>query len=182
MAHDFKQLTQFLVVHGTDKVPHSKTPFLAHLIGVYTDLKEWGAPEHLCLAGLFHSIYGTQAFQGFKLPIEERGTIRGLIGERAERLAYVNCALTRDSLDSSVAAGGSPRLWDRFTDAPLEVTDEEFTELITLHLCDRLEQVGRTQNWDLRRQAWENMARRLGGVALESWERVHALEHAQAAA
>jgi (p)ppGpp synthase/HD superfamily hydrolase len=173
MPRPFKELTNYLVELGTDTVPHSGTRFLSHLIGVYTDLKEWGCPEHLVLAGLFHSIYSTEAFQKYALPLERRDEVRALIGERAERLAYINCALTRESLDASVAAAGPPRLWDRFTDAPLEVTDEEFRDLITLHLCDRLEQVERSQNWDLRRQAWEGMARRLGGVALESWQRVY---------
>lgn len=173
MPRAFRELTDYLVALGTDEVPHSGTRFLSHLLGVYQDLKRWGAPEHLVLAGLFHSIYGTEAFQGYSLPLARRDEIRELIGERAERLAYVNCALTRESLDASLAAGGPPRLWDRFRDAPLEVSDEEFTELITLHLCDRLEQVGRSQNWTLRRQAWERMARRLGGIALESWERVY---------
>src|SRR6266542_3914162 len=140
MAHDFKRLTGYLRDLGTDKVPHSQTPFLAHLIGVYTDLKEWGAPEHLVLAGLFHSIYSTEAFQKFGLPLEKRDEVRALIGERAERLCYINCALKRDSLDASVAAG-TAQLWDRFRDQPLEISAEEFTELVTLHLCDRLEQV-----------------------------------------
>src|SRR5207253_1498525 len=102
MPHDLKPFTNYLVSLGTDKVPHSKTPFLAHLLGVYTDLKEWGCPEHVVLAGLFHSIYGTEAFQGFSLPLSKRDEVRGLIGERAERLAYLNCALTRETLDASV--------------------------------------------------------------------------------
>jgi len=178
MARPFKELTDYLVSLGTETVPHTGTYFLSHLIGVYRDLKEWGCPEHLYIAGLFHSIYGTEAFQRFSLPVDKRDEVRALIGERAERLTYINCALTRESLDASLAAGGPARLWDRFLDAPLEVTDEEFTELITMHLCDRLEQVERSGTWHLRRPAWEAMARRLGGVALTSWERVYAREPA----
>ena len=172
MPRPFRELTDYLVALGTDHVPHSNTPFLAHLIGVYRDLKAWGCPEHLVLAGLFHSIYGTEAFQGFTLPLSKRDEVRELIGEQAERLAYINCALTRESLDASVAAGGPPRLWDRFEDRPLPVDPAEYTDLLTLHLCDRLEQVERSGRWDVRRQAFENMARRLGGVALENWEKV----------
>src|SRR5256885_1877256 len=102
MAHTFREMTDYLVALGVDQVAHSKTRFLSHLIGVYRDLKAWGCPEYLTLAGLFHSIYGTEAFQGFALPVEKRAEIRELIGERAERLAYVNCALTRESLDASL--------------------------------------------------------------------------------
>jgi hypothetical protein len=31
-----------------------------HLKAVQNVLKEWGEPEPVCRAGLFHSIYGTQ--------------------------------------------------------------------------------------------------------------------------
>ncbi len=173
MAHEFRKLTDYLRSHGTDHVPHSQVPFLAHLIGVYRDLQEWGCAEHVVLAGLFHSIYGTESFQGFALPLSHRPEIRALIGERAEHLAYVNCMLSRSSLDSSVAEGGPPRVVSRTDGTPLALTEDEFTDLITLHLCDRLEQVHRTDSWDWRRTAWENMARRLGGIALERWHRVY---------
>lgn len=173
MAHDFRRLTDFLVSHGTDKIPHSDTPFLAHLIGVYKDLKEWGCEEHVMLAGLFHSIYGTEQFQGFKLPLTDRDTVRELIGEKAERLAYVNCALVRASIDQS-AATGIPQIHDRFTDEPLPITDDEWRDLLTMHLCDRLEQVERTGDWGMRRQAWHDMAHRLGGIPQREYERVFA--------
>jgi hypothetical protein len=173
MAHDFRRLTDFLVGQGTDKVPHSHTPFLAHLIGVYKDLKEWGCEEHVVLAGLFHSIYGTEAFQGFALPLSERGTVRELIGEKAERLAYINCSLTRDSIDQSAAAG-SPQLRNRLTDEPLPITEGEWRDLLTLHLCDRLEQVERMQNWEMRRPAWGHMAVLLGGTPQREYDRIFA--------
>jgi hypothetical protein len=168
-----KRVSDYLVGLGTAEVPHTGTRFLSHLLSVARDLKEWGCPEHLQLAGAFHSIYGTEAFAGFALPLTRRAEVQSLVGERAERLAYVNCALTRATLDASVAAGGPPRLWDRFENAPLPVSDEEFTDLLTLHLCDRLEQVARSGNWEVRRESWERMARRLGGVPLERWEAVY---------
>jgi len=173
MAHHFRTLTDYLISVGTDQVPHSEVHFLAHLIGVYRDLKAWGCEEHVVLAGLFHSIYGTESFQGFCLPWERRQEVRDLIGERAERLAYVNCLLSRPSLDGSVAAGGPPRLVSRLDGTPIPISEDEYTDLITLHLCDRLEQAARVGHWDWRRQAWEDMARRLGGIALESWSRVY---------
>jgi hypothetical protein len=37
--------------------------FLSHLTGVEAVLRDWGEPEPVCLAGLFHSIYGTEGFQ-----------------------------------------------------------------------------------------------------------------------
>ena len=81
MEHNFKQLTNFFIEVGADQIPHSDKSYLAHAIGVYNDLKAWGADEDLCRAGMFHSIYGTEVFQDFTLPLERRGDLQALIGE-----------------------------------------------------------------------------------------------------
>ena len=33
---------------------------------------------------MFHSIYGTEKFQGFTFPLERRDEVRTLIGDRAD--------------------------------------------------------------------------------------------------
>lgn len=173
----FKQLTDYLVSLGTDKVPHTNEVFLSHLIGVHRDLKAWGCDEELCRAGMFHSIYGTERFQRFSLPIERRGEVRELIGPRAERLAYLNSAMDRASFDSAVMnadGADSFRIIDRLTQEEIELTREEFDDLCHVHLCDWLEQAPRSQEWSYRREAYRRMAERLGGAALESYQRVFA--------
>ena len=70
-----------------------------HLVGVQSVLRSWGACEALCDAALFHSIYGTEGFQGFKLPLAQRGEIAALIGPRAERLAWIFCMVDRATVD-----------------------------------------------------------------------------------
>ena len=95
----YKQLADFLVGLGIEKVEHTQKNYLAHLIAVYHFMKNEGCNEELCQAGMFHSIYGTERFQGFTLPLERRGEVRDLIGDRAERLAYLNCAMDRASFD-----------------------------------------------------------------------------------
>ena len=77
--HDFKRLTDFLVGLGTDKIDHSQKNYLAHLIGVYKLMDAYGQDEELCRAGMFHSIYGTEKFQGFTLPQERRGEVKALL-------------------------------------------------------------------------------------------------------
>src|SRR5207244_5277196 len=67
MPPTFKQLTEFFKTVGADQVAHTEKTYLAHAIGVYQDLKSWGADEDLCRAGMFHSIYGTEKFQRFAL-------------------------------------------------------------------------------------------------------------------
>ena len=69
--------------------------FDAHLVGVQSVLRAWDAPEHVCDAALFHSIYGTEGFQGYSLPLSERKGIVDLVGERAERIAWIFCMVDR---------------------------------------------------------------------------------------
>ncbi len=108
MDKDFKRLTGFLVEMGVEEVPHTHKSYLAHLVAVYRDLEAQGCPEDVCRAGMFHSIYGTEKFQGFTLPLARRGEVRALIGDRAERLAYLNCAMDRASFDRAARPAGRP--------------------------------------------------------------------------
>jgi hypothetical protein len=173
----YRRMVDFLVAEGTDKVAHTEKSFLAHLIGVYTDLKKWGCKPDVCRAGMFHSIYGTEPFQGFKLGLERRGEVRELIGGHAERLAYLNSAMTRTTFDETLEGDGGQRsMVDRFTGERVEFTQQEFHDLVTMHLCDWLEQVERYGKWGSRRAAFHRMAEMLSGVALDSYDEVFARE------
>jgi len=175
MQPTFKQLTDYFMSVGADKVGHTEKTYLAHAIGVYRDLKEWGGSEELCRAAMFHSIYGTEKFQKFALPLSKRDELRALIGTRAEWLAYLNCAMDRASFDRAVEQERGPYIIrDRLSGADLDVTPDDFEDLVRIHLCDWLEQVPRSKQWDYRRAAYRHMARRLGGVAQDAYERVFA--------
>lgn len=177
MQTTFKQLTDFFQEIGADKVEHTDKTYLAHAIGVYNDLKAWGWEEELARAGLFHSIYGTEIFQGFTLPWEHRNKVQALIGDRAERLAYLNCAMKRDHFDNQTGNSLGPyTILDRFTGEELSLSDQDFDDLCFMHLCDWLEQVERWNKWNYRREAYRNLAERLGGIAWESYNRVFANE------
>ena len=169
----FDDLIQYIRRIGAADVDHSDGSYLGHAAGVYRDLKAWSCSEEVCNAGLFHSIYGTEIFQSFVLPLEKRGEVRDLIGERAERLAYLNCAIVYVSFDATVARDERPyTMIDRFTESEVEVEPGDFEDLCTIHLCDRLEQYPRSRDMDFRPDVFEYLARRLGGVAAEAYRRV----------
>ena len=177
MDKKHREMTDFLVGLGAGTVSHSTGTYLAHLIGVHRDLENWGCDLDVCRAGMFHSIYGTEAFQWFKLALDRRGEVRGLIGERAERLAYLNCAMTRETFDRTIQQDRGPyAVSDRFTGEQIEFAPEDFRELCRLHLCDWLETVERNGSWDSRRESFRRMADLLSGVAKEAYERVFARE------
>jgi hypothetical protein len=148
---------------------------VAHLVSVFNDLQSWGCEPDLCRAGLFHSIYGTELFRRWSLPLERREDVRALIGERAERIAFVNCLMDRSTFDALLESDGPYRLRNRETGETIELSLKDYDDLVRLHLCDWLEQVARSERWDYRRDSYRRMAQRLGGVAQESYDRVYSL-------
>jgi hypothetical protein len=184
MNADLKRATDFLRKLGIENIPHSDKNYLAHLVAVHRDLERWGCPSDVCLGGMFHSIYGTEMFQGFKLPVERRAELRDLIGVRAEYLGYLNCAMDRPSFDAIFTKGDSAqrenppdgkfKFGDRLTRETVELSRQDFDDLCRIHLCDWLEQVPRSKKWDYRRDAYRGMAAWLGGVAQEAYDRVFA--------
>ena len=58
----FKELTDYFQRLGASDVGHTDKSCLAHGIAVRNDLKSWGCDEDVAVAGLFHSIYGTERF------------------------------------------------------------------------------------------------------------------------
>ena len=177
MVATYPQLTDFLVQLGLGEVGHTEKTYLAHLIAVYIDLKQWGCDEDVCRAGMFHSIYGTQRFSGFTLSTERRDEIRNSIGHRAEHLAYLNCMMYRPSFDEVISQVQEPYcIKHRLTEEEIKLTQQDYDDLCRLHLCDWLEQVPRCKDWDYRRESYRAMAQRLGGVAQSSYDRVYALE------
>jgi hypothetical protein len=176
MPNDLSVLENYLLNLGTQEVSHTNSDFYLHLRGVYSYLERWGCLEYVALAGLFHSLYGTEGFQGFTLPLDRRDEIRGLIGDRAERLVYTYCALTYESMRESVLSGGEPHLWDRFADRLLEVTAQEFTEILWMMMANTLEIEARLRDEEksLRFASfWRKVAERLGGAAVKSWDQVY---------
>ncbi len=177
MSVGFREMTDYIVSLGAADIGHTDKTYLAHNIGVYNDLKKWGCSEELCRAGLFHSIYGTQGFQGFKLPLERQSELRGLIGEHAEKIAFLNCFMDRASLAVQLEEPEAPyTIVHRESRQEIVLTKAEYDDLACLHLCDWLEQVERAGGWDNRRADYRKMAERLGGVALASYDAVFARE------
>lgn len=176
MDREHKRLSGFLVSLGVQDVPHTDKSYLGHLIAVYRELEGQGYPTDVCRAGMFHSIYGTEKFQGFILRLERRDEVRELIGERAERLAYLNCAMDRASFDRAVESAREPyRIADRLTGDEVTLSEADFDDLVRVHLFDWLEQVPRSKEWDYRRDSYRRMAERLGPSAVEAFMRTYAI-------
>ena len=144
MDTKFKDLTNYIISLGAADISHSDKTYLAHAIGVYNDMKAWGGTDELCSAALFHSIYGTQGFQSFTLPLDRQPELRALIGDYAEKIAFANCFMDRASLDAQLTQAEAPyTIINRVTREELVLSKAEYEDLIRIHLCDWLEQVER---------------------------------------
>ncbi|KAL6954523.1 hypothetical protein U1Q18_047553 [Sarracenia purpurea var. burkii] len=84
---------------GAGECWHKHGSFLDHLIDVYRILKLWKAPDAVCLCGLFHSAY-SNSYVNLAIfdPSTGRDTVRGHVGEAAERLIHFFCIVPRQPL------------------------------------------------------------------------------------
>lgn len=194
---DEPALLAFLRGVGADAVAHTGAgAFDAHLLGVRRVMQAW-APDNAALAdaALFHSVYGTEGFQGFALPMDRRGDVRALIGERAEFLVWVFCVVDRLSVDNDLdAAAGAHafRARPELGGETIPMPDDLWFDFVVLTLGDWLEQVegaagtanaafewGVGDAWGYRRGAYERMAELVGEkipAAAELRSRVYARE------
>jgi hypothetical protein len=174
----YKEMADFLFGLSIDELAHTGKTYLGHLLAVHRLMQEHACNRDACRAGVFHSIYGTEQFQHFQLPLERRQDVRVLIGERAEWLAYLNCAMDRASFDLALELGQPPYVMrDRITGQEDVLSREDFDDLGRVHLYDWLEQVPRSRHgYGYRRAAYRRLAERLGPEAVSCYDRVFAGE------
>jgi hypothetical protein len=85
----------FLIEQGARRVPHSGRTLYDHLLGTYVLLVKMGVSRETCAAGLYHSVYGTNAFTSVLIRRENRYLVREQIGKVAEDLVYRFCSIDR---------------------------------------------------------------------------------------
>ena len=129
-----------LVELGAERTPHSRRTFLEHLTGVAAILERWGAGEHVVKAGLFHSVYGTEVFEPATVGYDQRPRIRALLGDDAERLAYLFCAFERASIYRALAAEPHRITLRHDGGGDVELTRAEAADLLLLVWANDLEQ------------------------------------------
>jgi hypothetical protein len=127
---------------GAEDTDHPRGTLADHLRGTYDVLIGWGCERDVCLAGLYHSVYGTDVFQTVTLAPDARDRVAAAIGAEAERLAYIYCALSRESLYDNLGTGGPPyAVHSRLDGSELPLNRDEYAGLVTLDFANRVEQM-----------------------------------------
>ena len=158
--------------YHADVTPHSGRHLLDHLVGVFRLLASWGNSPEVCRAGLFHSIYGTNIFTVQSATFAERAAIRAIIGERAERLAFLFCISERPVAFLRAAAERRYVLDDIVHHQPVVVTPGEIAALLEIEVANFLEQ---PENADDVRLIHDTIAAIAGGTPLISGAAMQAL-------
>jgi len=133
----------FLRAHGTESTPHIFGDLFAHLCGVESLVRSWGGSDLLALAALGHATYGTDGFAPHLLGVDERATLRDVIGRQAEALVYFYASCERDpfyrQLESPDTMVSDLVMLDRFSGAAIRPNAAQVRSFIDLTYANEVE-------------------------------------------
>ncbi|MFJ3921898.1 DUF6817 domain-containing protein [Streptomyces sp. NPDC090022] len=132
-------VARFLRSRGAAAMDHPGGTLLDHLGRVAEVLGRWGAARDVRLAGLCHAAYGTDGFGPHLMETAERGTLAGLIGERAEAIVYLYGSSVRDVLYPQIGGPGPVTFRDRFTGAVHEPAEADLRALMEITAANELD-------------------------------------------
>ena len=133
------QAWQRLLALGAGEFAHVSGSLAAHLHGTEALLRRWGAREALCLAGLYHAVYGTDGIVGSLASVGARIRIAELIGDEAERIAYLYGACARDAFHPRIGAPDELRFADRFAGTEYPIDADQLRDFCELSVANELE-------------------------------------------
>lgn len=138
-----KNIEDFVLLKAGD-TRHSGRSFFEHLTGVHELLERQGASVHVCLAGLCHSIYGTNIFKHQAARLIERDQVARVIGEKAERLAFIFCSCERpQALVEAIKRGLPYQVIDRRDGSVIALSPADMRDLLDIELANQVEQGGK---------------------------------------
>jgi hypothetical protein len=137
----FEAYKAYLLANGANCQAHSGHTLLSHLSGVHDILQRGKQPEHVCTAGLFHSVYGTKSFKPVTIEKTKRNEVVELIGKEAEALAFAFCELPRPKLfEAALRSKQIPPEINTFSQSGNEAQTQFYQDLLALECANLLEQ------------------------------------------
>lgn len=132
-----KKLDEFVMI--STNINHINGSLMQHLEGTYFLLKSWGTDENLCLAGLYHALYGTSGFDNHLIDINNRCHAQFILGETIEKIIYTYCACDRDYFWPQIGVVQQPEFHNRFTNKKNFLNAEEMKQFCELTVANELE-------------------------------------------
>ena len=133
------QAWQRLLALGAGEFAHVNGSLAAHLHGTEALLRRWGAREVLCLAALYHAVYGTDGITGSLASLGARRRIAELIGGEAEGIVYLYGACARDQFHPRIGSPDEVRFADRYTGTEYPIDEARLRDFCELSVANELE-------------------------------------------
>jgi len=135
---------QLLIGKGAGEIPHSRRTLMSHLLGTHSLLESWGCDSETRLAGLCHSVYGTEYFQHSLFDLENRAELQQCIGVMAESLVYLFCTIDRRGLRG--LREPPILIYDRASKNYIEIDSKTFDSLKYVELANFIDQLEADSN------------------------------------
>ncbi|ARF78614.1 DUF6817 domain-containing protein [Kitasatospora aureofaciens] len=181
-----------LVRLGLHKIAHQDESLIDHMFRVCSILQDMKAKEQVCVAGLFHGVYGTEGLHNDdveSIPDHRRAEVRRVIGPEIEQMIFNFSVMSYASLGKSfrnvMRPKGVPELKDRRTGEDIPLEREQFLDLLRMKLGDVLahlpQQVGHTVLDVPTEYAgfWKTAAEWLGPDAISTWNKTTSITGGQ---
>ncbi|MDP2322756.1 MAG: hypothetical protein Q8N51_01840 [Gammaproteobacteria bacterium] len=133
------ELHAHLQAMGASGLVHLSGTLEQHLRGTESLLREWDSREALCIAGLFHAVYGNEAYGQVLASIDQRERIAAVIGSDAEELAYLYGACNRQTFYARLGTRLQLVFSDRFSNTEYQITESALAGLCEITLANELE-------------------------------------------
>lgn len=117
---------------------HAGRSLSEHLLSTWNLLSDWELNDAVRVAGLCHSVYGTDAFDTACLQPADRPRVIAVIGEKAENVSFVFGAMQReDFLDDPE----SNFVISRFDQSKIKISNVEKTAICDILLANEMDLV-----------------------------------------
>ena len=128
-----------LAAMGAGDFAHVAGTLAPHLAKTAALLQQWGNRDALCLAGLYHAVYGTDGIRGELTPLARRPAIAEVIGVEAEAIVYVFAACDRDAFHPCIGTPRETQFVDRFSATQYSIPVSMLADFCELTLANELE-------------------------------------------
>ncbi len=153
---------------GAEEFAHLNGDLYVHLLGTHELLRAWGNSDDICMAGLYHAVYGTDGLPSGLVELSDRPRIATIIGHEAEELVYLYAACERSVVYPQIGRSKVVTFSNRFTHQERPLLHGELVALCELTLANELEIVGKDPCLLNQDQQWyEDLFDRFSGIVSE---------------
>jgi len=135
------EMLRLLDTLGVNQPRSSGRTLAQHLEGTRALLAGMGSAPEVCLAGLFHSVYGAEGgtARARDANLSRREEVRAVIGPAAEELAYLYSALDRQHLFGNAGREGGYTVNDLFANREVAVSETTLRSLFEIEAANFVE-------------------------------------------